>query len=127
MYCLEVQIGKHAGSSCRHAVVCALLELQPFTSRWDVVVLSRDDLGFSDVGFHGGTQIPTPNLDTLAANGAVLSSYCAHTHMLGSGIAVSLPRLSCLGYVLWGRRPACVLSNESNDHDWSPRNSHRRV
>lgn len=90
------------------------------------MVLFRDDLGFSDVGFHGGTQIPTPNLDTLAANGAVLSSYCTLSSA-GIGYGHSLLRLSCLGCVLWCRRPACMLANQGHNHDRAPRNSYRRV
>ena len=35
----------------------------------------RDDLGYSDVDMHGSSQIPTPYLAKLAANGAMLSSY----------------------------------------------------
>ena len=34
----------------------------------NIVVILVDDMGFSDVGCYGG-EIPTPNLDKLAANG----------------------------------------------------------
>ena len=36
-----------------------------------VVVIVADDLGWGEVGFHGGS-VPTPNLDRLAAEGVVL-------------------------------------------------------
>jgi arylsulfatase A-like enzyme len=42
----------------------------------NIVYILADDLGWKDVGFHGGT-IRTPNLDRLAAGGAVLNAfYC---------------------------------------------------
>jgi arylsulfatase A-like enzyme len=39
--------------------------------RPNLLLILADDLGYGDVGFHGGTQIPTPNLDRLAASGVV--------------------------------------------------------
>jgi arylsulfatase A-like enzyme len=51
----------------------------------NIVVLLADDLGFADLGFQGGRDIPTPNLDALAAggvrctNGYVSGPYCSPT------------------------------------------------
>ena len=65
---------------CKAAVVgclavsvvgAALAEEQP-----NVVYILADDLGWKDVGFHGGA-IRTPNLDRLAASGAVLNALYA--------------------------------------------------
>jgi arylsulfatase len=39
-----------------------------------LLVILADDLGFSDLGCYGG-EIPTPNLDALAARGTRLSSF----------------------------------------------------
>lgn len=39
------------------------------SSRPNLVIMYADDLGFGDVGSYGASQIPTPNLDRLAATG----------------------------------------------------------
>jgi len=41
----------------------------------NVVVFVADDLGWADVGFHGGTQIETPSLDRLAREGVQLDRF----------------------------------------------------
>lgn len=51
----------------------------------NIVLIVADDLGYGDVGFHGGKDIPTPRLDALAASGVRCSSgyvsgpYCSPT------------------------------------------------
>lgn len=52
-------------------VETACAEAQP-----NIVYILADDLGWKDVGFHGGA-IRTPNLDRLAASGAVLNALYA--------------------------------------------------
>lgn len=42
--------------------------MEPGSTRPNVVLIVADDLGFSDLGCYGG-EIPTPNLDRLAAEG----------------------------------------------------------
>ncbi len=44
------------------------------------VLIVADDLGYADVGFHGCRDIPTPNLDRLAASGVRCShGYVSHS------------------------------------------------
>jgi arylsulfatase A-like enzyme len=58
----------------RHAVFAGLLIwgqvlMVHAAERPNVVLILADDLGYADVGFNGCTDIPTPNLDALAASG----------------------------------------------------------
>ena len=39
-----------------------------------ILFLLADDLGWSDVGFHG-SKIETPNIDKLASDGVILDNY----------------------------------------------------
>lgn len=51
-------------------------------TRPNIIVILADDLGYNDVGYTGATDIQTPNIDTLAAegvrftNGYVTRPYC---------------------------------------------------
>ena len=48
-------------------------------ARPNIVLILCDDLGYSDVGFNGSTDIRTPELDQLAQNGVVFpAAYVAH-------------------------------------------------
>ena len=44
------------------------------SSQPNILFVLVDDLGWSDVGFHG-SKIKTPNVDKLASEGVVLESY----------------------------------------------------
>ena len=49
----------------------------------NVLIIFADDLGYGDVGVHGGKAVPTPNIDALAHSGVrctsgyVTSPYCS--------------------------------------------------
>lgn len=45
----------------------------------NVLIIVADDLGYNDVGFQGSKEIPTPNLDRLAASGVrCTNGYVSH-------------------------------------------------
>jgi arylsulfatase A-like enzyme len=47
----------------------------------NVIIILADDQGWGDVGFNGGKDIPTPNLDALAASGIVFEAgYASHPY-----------------------------------------------
>lgn len=49
----------------------------------NILVIVADDLGYADIGVHGGKAVPRPNLDALAASGVrctdgyVSAPYCS--------------------------------------------------
>ncbi len=60
--------------------VAAAAERKP-----NILIIMADDLGYGDLGFQGGRDIPTPNLDALARSGVrftsgyVSASWCSPT------------------------------------------------
>ncbi len=71
-------------------LVLALFGLLTFAAgaaegRPNILFIVGDDMGYADVGFHGCREIPTPNLDALAASGVRFTSgyvsgpYCSPT------------------------------------------------
>jgi arylsulfatase A-like enzyme len=70
------------------STVCALAPraaLAESARRPNIVIIVSDDHGYADVGFHGCSDFPTPNLDALAqsgvrfSNGYVSGPYCSPT------------------------------------------------
>ncbi|MFM7750977.1 MAG: sulfatase, partial [Opitutaceae bacterium] len=56
----------------------------PFAgARPNVLVIVADDLGYADIGVHGGREVATPNIDALATSGVrctsgyVTAPYCS--------------------------------------------------
>ena len=58
------------------SVVClgSSLRAQERDEKPNVIIILTDDQGYKDVGFNGCTDIPTPNLDRIAANGVKFTS-----------------------------------------------------
>ena len=56
------------------------------SNRPNILVIMGDDLGFSDIGSFG-SEISTPNLDTLAKEGKILTNY--HTNPVCSPARVA--------------------------------------
>jgi arylsulfatase A-like enzyme len=76
----------------RHPLILALLAICSITTaaaapshKPNILLIVGDDMGYADVGFHGCKDIPTPNLDALAAAGVRFTSgyvsgpYCSPT------------------------------------------------
>ncbi len=62
----------------------------------NLIVIVSDDQGYRDVGFNGGTQIPTPNIDRIAKGGVVFTDAYATGAVCGPSRA---------GFIT-GRHPA---------------------
>lgn len=56
------------------AASLSLVALSWGAERPNIVLIMVDDMGFSDIGCYGG-EIPTPNLDKLAAGGLKFSQF----------------------------------------------------
>lgn len=67
------------------AVLFGPAETNAAEDRPNIVVIVADDLGYGDLGYLGGKDIPTPNVDKLAAEGVRFTSgyvsgpYCSPT------------------------------------------------
>lgn len=63
------------GAAAGALIACAVHA----ADRPHIVIVLADDLGWRDTGFHGA-QVKTPNLDRLAAGGAVLNALYVQTY-----------------------------------------------
>jgi hypothetical protein len=51
------------------AFLFALCSSLSAAERPNIIIFLADDLGYADVGFNGCEDIPTPNIDSIAAKG----------------------------------------------------------
>ena len=64
-------------------VLSLFASAQAFGAQPNILVIVADDLGYADIGVHGGREVPTPNIDALAnsgvrcTNGYVSAPYCS--------------------------------------------------
>ena len=56
------------------ALLCVCTALLPGQKKLNIIVILADDMGFSDIGCYG-SEIQTPNLDHLAADGVRLTQF----------------------------------------------------
>ena len=75
---LDVQDHRMRKAACLPQLWLALLPMivpsVVEASRPNIIVVMVDDMGFSDIGPYG-SEIPTPNLDALAAGGVRFSQF----------------------------------------------------
>ncbi|MBD0852078.1 sulfatase family protein [Maribacter arenosus] len=78
--------------------------------RPNIILIMTDDQGWYDVGFNGNTQIKTPNLDKLAADGIIF-------HRFYSASAVCSPTRAS---VITGRNPLRMHIPDANSGHMLP-------
>lgn len=67
------------------AMMSVMSNAEDRARRPNILVIVADDLGYADLGFQGGKDVPTPNIDSIAAggvrftNGYVSGPYCSPT------------------------------------------------
>lgn len=77
--CLADLNGDGASTGADWPLFELLMTGPPASEAANIVLIISDDAGWADFGFMGSTEIPTPHLDQLAANGVVFTqAYTGH-------------------------------------------------
>ena len=80
-----MRLGYRVVAATTSALALAAAAVQAQARRPNIVVIVADDMGYADIGVHGSKDIPTPNVDALAAGGIrftdgyVSGPYCGPT------------------------------------------------
>ncbi len=69
----------------------------PSHARPNVVIIIGDDIGYSDFGCYGG-EIPTPNIDKIAANGVRFTQFHTESMCAPTRVALLTGRYHIRGY-----------------------------
>jgi len=80
---------------------CALIGAAPAAERPNIVIVLIDDVGFSDIGCYG-SEIPTPNLNALAAGGVRFTQFynCARCSPTRASLLTGLyPHQAGMGWL----------------------------
>lgn len=62
---------RYSCSNLAFVFTLCLISSNTVASQPNILFILSDDAGYADFGFHGSTEIPTPKLDQLAAEGTV--------------------------------------------------------
>ena len=65
------------------ALSAGLAQQRPPTSKPNVIVILFDDLGVTDLGYLGASDLKTPNIDRLAAGGTVCRNWYSNAPVCG--------------------------------------------
>jgi arylsulfatase A-like enzyme len=79
-----------------HLRFCEVLQGEGFDRAPNIILIMADDLGYGDLGLTGSKQIPTPHIDSLAADGV----FCSNAYAASSVCAPSRAGL------MTGKHPA---------------------
>ena len=58
--------------------ICHAQESSSMQKPWNIVFIMADDVGYGDIGAFGATQIKTPNIDQIAAQGMKCKAFYTH-------------------------------------------------